>query len=206
MNQLSITTEDLKATIAAIHQHIDVIGAELNELDGKLGDGDLGVTLINGFNNMQDCSDTLPTDIGMALFECAKAVTKVSGSSFGTLMATSLMAAGKLTKGQESVEVTEIPNLLQAALDAMMSRGGANLGDKTVLDSISPMITAMNEPQATNTMLEAACRAADEALIEFQGKVNKVGRARIFGERTIGMDDPGMVAIVRMLNCLKTTS
>lgn len=203
MSQSTITTESLKNTIAAIHKNIDVVGAELNELDGKLGDGDLGVTLINGFNNMQSTADTLPADVGMALFECAKAVTKVSGSSFGTLMATSMMAAGKLVKGQESVEVTEIPKLLQAALDAMMSRGGASLGDKTVLDSISAMILAMGEAQANDTMLDAGIQAADEALAEFNGKINKIGRARIFGERTIGMDDPGMVAIVRMLGCLK---
>jgi len=203
MSQSTITTENLKATIAAIHKNIDVVGAELNELDGKLGDGDLGVTLINGFNNMQSTADALPADVGMALFECAKAVTKVSGSSFGTLMATSMMAAGKLVKGQESVEVTEIPKLLQAALDAMMSRGGASLGDKTVLDSINAMILAMGEAQATDTMLDAGIQAADEALAEFNGKINKIGRARIFGERTIGMDDPGMVAIVRMLSCIK---
>jgi len=205
MSQSTITTENLKATIAAIHKNIDVVGAELNELDGKLGDGDLGVTLINGFNNMQSTADALPADVGMALFECAKAVTKVSGSSFGTLMATSMMAAGKLVKGQESVEVTEIPKLLQAALDAMMSRGGASLGDKTVLDSINAMILAMGEAQATDTMLDAGIQAADEALAEFNGKINKIGRARIFGERTIGMDDPGMVAIVRMLSCIKNS-
>lgn len=203
MSQSTITTENLKTTIFSIQKNIDVIGAELNELDGKLGDGDLGVTLINGFNNMQSIADTLPADVGMALFECAKAVTKVSGSSFGTLMATSLMAAGKLVKGQESVEITEVPKLLQAALDAMMSRGGASLGDKTVLDSINAMIVAMSEAQASNTMLDAGVKAADEALAEYNGKINKIGRARIFGERTIGMDDPGMVAIVRMLGCLK---
>ena len=203
MSESTITTESLKNTIAAIHKNIDVIGAELNELDGKLGDGDLGVTLINGFNNMQSTADTLPADVGMALFECAKAVTKVSGSSFGTLMATSMMAAGKLVKGQESVKVTEIPKLLQAALDAMMSRGGASLGDKTVLDSISAMIVSMDKAQTNDAMLDTGIQAANEALAEFNGKINKIGRARIFGERTIGMDDPGMVAIVRMLNCLK---
>ncbi|WP_077343374.1 dihydroxyacetone kinase subunit L [Pseudocolwellia agarivorans] len=203
MSESTITTESLKNTIAAIHKNIDVIGAELNELDGKLGDGDLGVTLINGFNNMQSTADTLPADVGMALFECAKAVTKVSGSSFGTLMATSMIAAGKLIKGQESIKVTEVPKLLQAALDAMMSRGGASLGDKTVLDSISAMIVSMDKAQTNDAMLDTGIQAANEALAEFNGKINKIGRARIFGERTIGMDDPGMVAIVRMLNCLK---
>ncbi|XPF96429.1 DAK2 domain-containing protein [Colwellia sp. RE-S-Sl-9] len=128
---------------------------------------------------------------------------KVLGSSFGTLMATSMIAAGKLIKGQESIKVTEVPKLLQAALDAMMSRGGASLGDKMVLYSISAMIVSMDKAQTNDAMLDTGIQAANEALAEFNGKINKIGRARIFGERTIGMDDPGMVAIVRMLDCLK---
>ena len=142
MSQGVLTSADLQAAISAIHARMDTIGPELNELDGQIGDGDLGVTLVNGFNNMQQVADTLPADVGMALFEGAKAMTKVSGSSFGTLMATALMAAGKPVKGQESVPLAEVPGLVQAALDAMIKRGGASLGDKTVLDALDAIITA----------------------------------------------------------------
>jgi len=199
---MSLTTDSIKLAATAIHSNIDEMSQELNELDGQIGDGDLGVTLLNGFNNIQTIKDDMPADVGMALFECAKAITKVSGSSFGTLMATALMAAGKKTKGQEQTEWSEIPHLLQAGMDAMIARGGANLGDKTVLDSLAAVIKAtqgINEPTA---MLVAAREASAKALVEFKDKQCKIGRARIFGERTIGMDDPGMVALARMLTCL----
>jgi len=199
---MSFTTESLKAGVDAIHANIDIVGAELNELDGKIGDGDLGVTLINGFKNIQTVKDDMPADLGMALFECAKAITKVSGSSFGTLMATALMAAGKQSKGQEKVSWTEIPILLQAGQDAMISLGGASLGDKTVLDSLQAVIEAIKDFDDPLVMLGFAKSANESALAEFKDQQCKIGRARIFGERTVGIDDPGMVAIQRMLESL----
>ncbi len=204
---MGLTTESIQTAIKQIHEPMDKIGQELNELDGLLGDGDLGITLINGFNNMQEIVDDLPADVGMALFECAKAMTKVSGSSFGTLMATALMAAGKKAKGQKAVPWTDVPELIQVAKDAMIARGGAALGDKTVLDSLDAIIKATTNPESSqdaSTLVSNSHIAANEALSAFKGKQCKIGRARMFGERTIGMDDPGMVAVSRMLACLDT--
>lgn len=203
---MSMTSESLKSAINSIHVRIEPIGQELNELDGQLGDGDLGVTLVNGFRNMHSVSDELPSDVGMALFACAKAMTQVSGSSFGTLMATALMAAGKQAKGRDTVEWNELSQLVRAGLEAMISRGGASLGDKTVLDSLDAVVHALEADQEANGMLNAAITAADTALFTFKSKQCKIGRARIFGERTIGMDDPGMVAVVRLLACLHDSS
>ena len=69
----------------------DPVSDELNTADGQLGDGDLGVSMIQGFRDILDILDSLPEDIGMAIYECAKAFTKSSGSSYGTLMATGMM-------------------------------------------------------------------------------------------------------------------
>ncbi|MEL0638049.1 MULTISPECIES: dihydroxyacetone kinase subunit L [Marinomonas] len=199
---MSFTTKSIQNTISEIQQVVDPIGAELNELDGRLGDGDLGVTMINGFNNMKSIIDDMPEDLGQALFSAAKAMTAVSGSSFGTLMATALMAAGKATKGREAAEWSEVPELLQLAQDAMISRGGASLGDKTLLDSLDAVIkatTGINDPEE---MQKAASNAAKEALAEFINKPNKIGRARVYAEKSIGLEDPGMVAICRLVDAI----
>lgn len=102
--KMTLTTNTLRLGNDKITARIDTIGTEMNALDGQLGDGDLGVTLVNGFNNLEKIKGDLPSDVGMALFAMAKAVTAVSGSSFGTLLATALMASGKITKGNASVE------------------------------------------------------------------------------------------------------
>ncbi len=199
---MGMTTDSLRHAIALIAAKVEPMGAHLNELDGKLGDGDLGVTMVNGFKNMAAVADDLPGDVGMACLESAKAMTKVSGSSFGTLMGISLMAAAKQTKGETEISWSRLPELLQGALDAMIARGGASLGDKTMLDSLDAIILEISNQDDPKEMLSAARAAADCALDMFHDRECKIGRARIFGEKTIGMDDPGMVAIKSMLDCL----
>ena len=200
---MSFTTEDLKVVIDKISAQIDPIGDEMNALDGKLGDGDLGVTLVNGFNNLKNVRDDLPDDFGMAMFSAAKAITAVSGSSFGTLMATALMAAGKSAKGQTAVDDADLPDLLQTAQDAMIARGGANLGDKTILDVMDGIIASIRANLgAKNDMLTAAIASTDQTITGFRDQPNKVGRARVYAEKSIGLDDPGMMAIKRLLECL----
>ncbi len=198
---MGMTTETLRTGIAKIAAQVEPMGAHLNELDGRLGDGDLGVTMVNGFNNIASISDDLPEDFGMACMECAKAMTKVSGSSFGTLMGISLMAVAKQTKGETEIDWERLPELLQAALDAMIARGGASIGDKTMLDSLTAVIAATAGKSTADASLSAAVEAADSALKEFHDQPCKIGRARIFGDKTKGMDDPGMVAIKSMIDC-----
>jgi dihydroxyacetone kinase-like protein len=199
---MAVTTQDVRTAIAKIQAGLAPVSAEMNELDGRMGDGDLGVTLENGFNNISDEADNMPEDVGMALFGCAKQMTKASGSSFGTLMATALMAAGNLSKGKTELTGSDMPDLLQAAQDAMISRGGASLGDKTILDSMDSIITALKDAPANAAKLQVAEAAATDALDTYRDKPNKIGRARIFGEKTIGLDDPGMVAILRLISLM----
>lgn len=199
---MAFTTENLRSGIARVTERIDPIGDEMNALDGRLGDGDLGVTLVNGFRNMAEAADAMPEDLGMALFQAAKAMTAVSGSSFGTLMATALMAAGKTVKGQTEVDWAETANLLQAAQDAMIARGGANLGDKTVLDSLDAIIAAVRDEGTPEALLAKAADAATEARDTFKDKPNKIGRARVYADKSIGLEDPGMAAMVRLIEAL----
>lgn len=200
---MTLTTQSLQGAITRIHARIEPIGAEMNALDGQLGDGDLGVTLVNGFNNLAGVQADLPADLGMALFGSAKAITAVSGSSFGTLLATALMAAGKSIKGETEVDLARLPELLRTAQEAMIARGGANLGDKTMLDALEAVIAALEEAgDDPAAMLQAAQAAADRTLEQFRDKPNKIGRARVYSEKSVGLDDPGMMAVKRLIECL----
>ena len=174
----------------------------LSELDGKLGDGDLGLTLVKAFRQLDDVAPSLEDDLGRAFGRCAMEVTKVASSSFGTLLATSLMAAGKRVKGQTSLPWSELSTLLNDALAAMMARGKANLGEKTVLDAVAACANAVEGIDDPAAQRAKAVEAVDAALQEFHGRPCMVGRARIFGDKTIGMDDPGMVAFRTMLRAL----
>ena len=90
-----ITTDSIKSAATKIAQLMEESADELNAADGLLGDGDLGITMVRGFREIIEVRDSLPDDVGMALFQCAKAFTKSSGSSYGTLLATGLMSVAK---------------------------------------------------------------------------------------------------------------
>jgi len=172
---------------------------ELNELDGKLGDGDLGATL-------EKCAKLMraglagefptPSDVFKA---AAMACTRASGSSFGTLMAVAFMTLTKETTGRAELQPGDVGPLLGKVLEALMARGKAKLGDKTLLDSLEAIRLASAEVTDCAALPTAALAAASQALENYRKQANKVGRARMFGEKSIGLDDPGMVAVVRLL-------
>ena len=197
-----ITTDSIKTAATKIAQLMEESADELNAADGLLGDGDLGITMVRGFREIMEVRDSLPDDVGMALFQCAKAFTKSSGSSYGTLLATGLMSVAKKKKGQQEIQVEEISALLDDALDAMKQRGKAELGDKTVLDVIAASSQAAKDQSDGSSVLKAINDAVTSTIDEFRSRQSKIGRARIFSEKSIGLDDPGMLAFRKMLEAL----
>ena len=197
-----ITTDSIKTAATKIAQLMEESADELNAADGLLGDGDLGITMVRGFREIIEVRDSLPDDVGMALFQCAKAFTKSSGSSYGTLLATGLMSVAKKKKGQQEIQVEEISELLDDALDAMKQRGKAELGDKTVLDVIAASSQAAKDQSDGSSVLKAINDAVTSTIDEFRSRQSKIGRARIFSEKSIGLDDPGMLAFRKMLEAL----
>ena len=131
-----MTTDSLRWAIGRFAEQMNRCADELNTLDGALGDGDLGVNMLRAAQRLTADAPGLPADAGMALLKCAQAFTSVSASTYGTLLATGLMAAAKLTKGRSEVPWAETSTLLGAALRAMSDRGKGQLGDKTVLDGV----------------------------------------------------------------------
>ncbi len=175
---------------------------ELNEVDGALGDGDLGVTMTRGMRDIAERVEDLPEDMGMALQACARAFTKSSGSSYGTLLATGMMAMAKRVRGRTEVAAGEVSGLVEVARDRIKERGKARIGGKTVLDSLDAVAKATAGKTAPDEVADAASKAVDAALDAFRDKRATVGRARIFGDRSVGMDDPGMLAMTRIVKAL----
>lgn len=198
-----LTRDTLTAGLARIAAHMETAADALNTLDGQLGDGDLGVTMVRGGREVTALLPDMPADVGMALMQVAQGFTRTSGSSFGTLTATGLMAAAKATKGREAVPWSEVPDLVRAAFEMMRTRGKANLGDKTVLDTLhasADAATGLDDPQA---ILQAMVDAVDRTMDDMRNQEARIGRARIFGDKSKGLDDPGMVAFRHMLRALE---
>lgn len=195
-----ITSPALAEVLGRIAAAAEAFAPELNAADGALGDGDLGITVSRGF--LEAAAAALPADVGLAFLDCAKAFQRVSSSSYGTLVATAFMSAAKATRGRDAVPASEIPALLAGALDAMMARGKGSLGDKTVLDSLDAAVAAL-KGVPDGDMLPAAVEAARATLERFKDRPNKLGRARMFGEGSIGLVDPGQLAFCRVAEALQ---
>jgi dihydroxyacetone kinase-like protein len=190
----------LQDQLPRLAAHLESSAEELNGLDAQLGDGDLGVTMVRGSRQLLEIREELPDDWGMALLKCAQAFTKTSGSSYGTILATGLMAMAKQKKGQSEMDATEWASLLKLALEAMQQRGKAELGQKTVLDPLSAaQMKLENAPEASLTDL---IEVVQQTIDDFRDKPCQIGRARIFQDKSIGLDDPGMVAFKRLLEGL----
>ncbi len=203
MSEQGLTTVALREGIRRIAARMEQEAEALNALDGALGDGDLGVTMVRGTRSLLEELPNLPEDVGMALLRCAQVFTRVSGSTYGTLLATGLMAGARRAKGRTSLPWTELSPLLGDAITAMAARARSQLGDKTVLDAIEAVRVATAGLDAPAALAEAADGAVAEALARFRDQPAKQGRARIFGEKSIGRDDPGMVAFHRMVQALR---
>jgi dihydroxyacetone kinase-like protein len=200
-----LTTQVLRRGLARIAAKMESCSDELNALDAQLGDGDLGVTMVRGTRAISAELPNLPDDVGMALLKCAQAFTKLSGSTYGTLLATGLMSAAKATKGRTEVPWSEVSSLLASAGQAMTKRSGGKLGEKTVLDALEAMRAATEGIDDPATLVAAADQAVGDCLDRFRDQPARQGRARIFAEKSVGKDDPGMVALRRIVEGLKSS-
>jgi dihydroxyacetone kinase-like protein len=112
------------------------------------------------------------------------------------------MAAARLAKGRTAVPFSEVSALLGAAGTAMAARGKSQLGDKTVLDAVEAARLATEHIDEPEKMVSAAAMAVGATVAEFSARPFQQGRARIWGEKGIGMEDPGMVAFQYMVESL----
>jgi dihydroxyacetone kinase-like protein len=198
----SFNSNDIRRLAILIADHVEQMEEKLNSADGKLGDGDLGITVARGWREIANNVDLFPNDVGRTLLECSKCFQRASSSSFGTLVATVFMSAAKTCKGSESMPYSTISQLLNDGCEAMITRGKGQLGDKSVLDIVHAMATASKGLDAPDQIANAVRKAAENTLDEYREQPNKLGRARMFGKKSIGLDDPGMLAVMEMLKAL----
>jgi len=175
-----------------------------SDLDGLAGDGDFGTSLATGFRVIDNEWDTIDkSNIGAMLLKISMLVSKHVGGSSGPIWGTGFMKAGMLTRGKESVTLDELADMLGSAIEGIQARGGAQLGDKTLLDALIPVHEQLKQHAAGDGDLGAAlcdaAQAADEAIDKTRSLVAHRGRASQVGERSANTPDPGIVAIATIL-------
>ena len=168
---------------------------EFNAADGKIGDGDLGVTILNGLEEVNNNKANFKDDMGANFMLCSQAFVKKSGSSFGTLIAFSLMNISKNLKGKTECNHEDIISIFETTLKTIQERGKTKLGDKTIADSLDLIIKKLKGNSNYSDVFQSATK---QALENFKGKKILIGRARMFEDKTKDLDDPGMLALNKL--------
>lgn len=169
----------------------------LNALDAKVGDGDTGSTFAQGAREIAQMLEarTLPLDnLPTLLLLIGERLATVMGGSSGVLMSIFFTAAGQKMHDGEPLPVALLGGLAQ-----MKQYGGAEPGDRTLIDALQPALEALQHGD-----LQAAARAAQQGADE-TAKMIKAGAGRssyVNRENLEGVYDPGAVAVAEVFNAL----
>jgi len=180
------------------------------DLDSVVGDGDFGFSLARGFERVIEGWDGFDrTDIGTFLTKIAVVITSRVGGTSGPIWGTAFLRAGSYAKGKVDLTGEDVVAMLRAGIAGIMARGGASLGEKTLLDALVPMTDAIERGvQAgddTATILASAATTAREAAEATKVLEAKRGRASYTGERSIGSVDPGAIAVAVLMERIAAT-
>ena len=171
---------------------------EFNAADGKIGDGDLGITILNGLEEINKNIEKFTDDLGTNFMLCSQAFVKKSGSSFGTLIAFSFMNISKKLKGRNTCDHEDIITMIDTAISTIQERGKTKVGDKTILDTLDFISRNLKSTKNIINYPELFKLSANDALNAFKGKKILIGRARMFEDKTKDLDDPGMLALHKL--------
>ncbi|WP_235001707.1 dihydroxyacetone kinase subunit DhaL [Arcanobacterium ihumii] len=196
-----ITTEFVTAWIGRFGDLIQENAAMLTELDSPIGDADHGGNMARGMNAavpvLADASnlEAQLKGLGMTM------LSKVGGTS-GPLYGTFFLKAAKELGAQTEVADEVFIHALRAGLDGLVARGKAELGEKTMVDAITPAIETLEAAGDVASGAQAAFDAAAAGRDATTPMLAKKGRASYLGERSIGHQDPGATSATMLFEAL----
>jgi dihydroxyacetone kinase-like protein len=177
-----------KLLFETVAQRVIASADELTDLDRAIGDGDHGINMRRGFEAVLATADELSArDLGESLKGVGTTLVMKVGGASGPLYGTLFMSLGKSLADEVTRE--QAADAFAAAIDAVKARGKSDVGQKTMLDVLFPVLGVLREGgDGMAARLKATARAAAEKTIPMRAIR---GRASFLGERSIGHMDPG---------------
>lgn len=209
---MKITSENLKTFLKNVVTIIEENKDYLSELDRKLGDGDHGVTMSIGWQAVneklngellkeQDCSKICITT--------GRTFLSAVGSSVGPLYATGFLRGAKAFQNKTELTDQDLHDFWVAFIGGVKERGQAEVGDKTMIDTLQPASEALKSSfEQSNDFMIAfteAVAAGEQGMKSTKDMLSKRGRSSRLGERSIGNQDPGATSAYLILNTFLTT-
>ncbi|PJJ70801.1 dihydroxyacetone kinase [Diaminobutyricimonas aerilata] len=186
----------LHAAREAVRSEVDALGA----LDAVAGDGDHGVGMLRGLEAACRAADDADPAVGIEelLDGAGSAWSEKAGGTSGALWGAALGALGAALGDRERYTPVVIGEAVAAAAEELVRLGGAEPGDKTMVDAVLPYRDALARAVADGAVLAVAARSAADvaraAADETAALTPRKGRARPLAERSVGHPDPGAIS------------
>ncbi len=175
------------------------------ELDSVVGDGDFGYSLARGFEMvLRDWESYDRSDAAVFLQKVAMVITSRIGGTSGPIWGTGFLRSAMVARKHDHLDAAVVVEMLDSAIDGIKARGGAEVGDKTLLDALVPVRDRIAElgEQPSQAVLDAVASTARTAADATTVLQARRGRAAYTGERSIGSPDAGAVAVAVLAESL----
>ncbi|MER5963590.1 dihydroxyacetone kinase subunit DhaL [Streptomyces sp. NPDC002057] len=193
--------EFLVRWLAAVAGAVDREADRLTELDSAIGDADHGANLRRGFAAVTEIlAKEPPATPGAALATAGRQLISTVGGASGPLYGTLLRRTGKTLGDDGLISRAQLAEALSSGVSAVSRLGGAQVGDKTMLDALVPAVEGLRVSFA------AARAAAEEGALATVPLRARKGRASYLGERSVGHQDPGATSSALLFAALDETA
>jgi len=203
-----MTGEDVLRVLAHVAGRVRAARERLCRLDAACGDGDHGESLARGFEEAEKrlaaCESRIP---GVLFAVAGRALIAGCGGAAGPIVGTFFSEAGRAAGQAPEVGLPELARMFRAGYGGVRRRGGAEPGQKTVLDALLPATAALEAAAEEGVPLAEAfgraAEAAEKGAEQTAGMIARQGKARYLGERSVGHPDAGacsMALIVRAIH------
>jgi dihydroxyacetone kinase-like protein len=198
--------EWIKACASVLGENRDY----LTQLDAAIGDADHGANMDRGFKAViGKVPEMADKDIGTVFKTVGMTLLSTVGGAGGPLYGTFFIQAGMKTAGKMELTLEDWTTAMEAALAGIIMRGKAELGDKTMVDALTPALDALKQAMLENLpMHQALLNSAEAARAGMEGTIPLVarkGRASYLGERSAGHQDPGATSSYLILKTAAET-
>jgi dihydroxyacetone kinase-like protein len=194
-----------RAWMLRFSELVDAEADRLTALDAAIGDGDHGVNMRRGMKAaVAALGESPPEAPGHVLVATGRALVAKTGGAAGPLYGTGFRRAGKALTDTEVASAAEVGAALVAMLAGIQELGQAVEGDKTMVDALTPAVSAFEASAGDGlaAAAEAAAKAAAEGAVATVPLQARKGRASYLGERSIGHEDPGAASTALLLRAL----
>lgn len=196
--RLELTVEQTKEMFQFVGEKVIASKPRLTEIDSAIGDGDHGIGMSVGFKKAIENLNQkeLPTinevfkTIGMSM------ISSMGGAS-GIIFGTMFVGGVKGLEEHKTLNLQTLATIFEKSLEAIKTRGKADLGDKTMIDAFQPAVLSLNNSNYSDLSeaLQEAAAQANAGVERTKEFIAKFGRAKTLGERAIGHQDAGATTV-----------